>query len=600
MARHRGIEALKLIHLLRGDLDWIVMKCLEKDRARRYETANDLAKDVQRHLESEPVLARPPSALYRWQKVVKRNKLGFAAATAVALALVLGAAASTWQALRVERERQQLQRNVIRQYVANGTRLMNEGDLFASLLWYTEALRLDAGDARREEPHRIRIASVLRQCPKLLNVFSHGKMLYHAQFSPDGSKLLTTSDDSTARLWDVTSGLQLLVLRHNAQVYDGAFSRDGLRVITSGQDKTARIWDSRTGALLQSLQHPATVWRARFSPDGSEVATTCDDQSVRLWSGSTGAPVAEPLRHGAIVLEVAFSPDGRLLLTKAADDTAELLEVATGRSLFHCSDTSSGCDDLEVRFSPDSRRFLTCDDSKLHVWDSLKVKELEFSPLEQPGLVEAAFSPDGGAIVAAGYDATARVWDANTGRPRFSPAVQHSGIITSARIAPDGRSFITGGNDAVAKLWSTGTGQLLAPPLKTILHARYVSFAPDGRRLLVQSCDEAARVWDMATSDLPGPLRPETVSEHRVISPDGRYALLQGVTNTLWIVDTHTNRLAALPHTNRLVYASFSGDGRTVLTASAQQNWVSSMPNEIFLWEVPSGRRLNRGGMEQG
>jgi eukaryotic-like serine/threonine-protein kinase len=78
-ARHRGIEAPKLIHLLRGDLDWIVMKCLEKDRARRYETANGLARDIQRHLNSEVVGARPPSALYRFQRVVRRNKLSFVA-----------------------------------------------------------------------------------------------------------------------------------------------------------------------------------------------------------------------------------------------------------------------------------------------------------------------------------------------------------------------------------------------------------------------------------------------------------------------------------------------------------------------------------------
>src|SRR6266403_3124273 len=78
-AKHRRTDAPKLIHLLRGDLDWIVMKCLEKDRARRYETASGLAMDVQRHLNNEAVLARPASAAYRFQKLVRRNKLAFAA-----------------------------------------------------------------------------------------------------------------------------------------------------------------------------------------------------------------------------------------------------------------------------------------------------------------------------------------------------------------------------------------------------------------------------------------------------------------------------------------------------------------------------------------
>jgi serine/threonine protein kinase/tetratricopeptide (TPR) repeat protein len=95
-ARHRQTESIKLIHLLRGDLDWIVMKCLEKDRARRYETANGLAKDVQRHLNCEPVVARPPSTLYEFQKTVRRHKFGFAAAGAVTAALMIGLAVSTW------------------------------------------------------------------------------------------------------------------------------------------------------------------------------------------------------------------------------------------------------------------------------------------------------------------------------------------------------------------------------------------------------------------------------------------------------------------------------------------------------------------------
>src|SRR6185503_5955042 len=88
---------------IHNDLDWIVMKCLEKDRARRYETANGLASDLQRHLNNEAVLARPPSAAYRFEKLVRRNTLAFAAVTAIASVLVLGAIVSTWQAVRATR-----------------------------------------------------------------------------------------------------------------------------------------------------------------------------------------------------------------------------------------------------------------------------------------------------------------------------------------------------------------------------------------------------------------------------------------------------------------------------------------------------------------
>ena len=97
IAKRRQIEPNKLTSLLRGDLDWIVMKALEKDRARRYETANGLAADIKRHLSNEAVMACPPSKLYRVQKSVQRNKLAFAAITSVIATLLLGLSFSAWQ-----------------------------------------------------------------------------------------------------------------------------------------------------------------------------------------------------------------------------------------------------------------------------------------------------------------------------------------------------------------------------------------------------------------------------------------------------------------------------------------------------------------------
>jgi serine/threonine protein kinase len=105
-AKHRQAEPPKLIHLVRGDLDWIVMKALEKDRTRRYETANGLAVDIQRHLKNEPVIARPPSSVYRFRKLVRRNKLVFAASASVAVAVVVGLGLSIWSLIK-EREAHQ-------------------------------------------------------------------------------------------------------------------------------------------------------------------------------------------------------------------------------------------------------------------------------------------------------------------------------------------------------------------------------------------------------------------------------------------------------------------------------------------------------------
>jgi len=107
VAKHRNAEPPRLIHLMRGDLDWIVMKALEKDRTRRYETANGLAADIQRHLSNEPVVACPPGNLYKFQKLVRRNKLVFIAASVVITALIIGLGVSLWMFVQEKKARQQ-------------------------------------------------------------------------------------------------------------------------------------------------------------------------------------------------------------------------------------------------------------------------------------------------------------------------------------------------------------------------------------------------------------------------------------------------------------------------------------------------------------
>jgi serine/threonine protein kinase len=152
-AEHRHEEPPELISLLKGDMDWIVMKALEKDRRRRYETANGLAMDIQRYLNNEPVMARPPSRLYRFQKLVRRNKVVFAAGGIVAVTLIAGFGLSTWMffrekearheqaRLRVKAERSE-QREAGLRHQAEAREDINQAAIYVSQEKYEEANRL--------------------------------------------------------------------------------------------------------------------------------------------------------------------------------------------------------------------------------------------------------------------------------------------------------------------------------------------------------------------------------------------------------------------------------------------------------------------------
>src|SRR5262249_55643028 len=148
----------------------------------------------------------------------------------------------------------------------------------------------------------------------------------------------------------------------------------------------------------------------------------------QLWEAATAKPVGKPLRHQGGVSQVTFSPDGQFLgVTTGGNDTAHIWDVATGEKRFQCPNTGC-CGGIEVAFSPDSQRFLTCQGSDLHVREVQTFNDV-FPPLQLTEINDLSYSPDGRAIIACGLDFTAHLWDAVTGQPLFSTGVSHAGPI---------------------------------------------------------------------------------------------------------------------------------------------------------------------------
>jgi serine/threonine protein kinase len=336
VAKNRQSEPPQLIHLIRGDLDWIVMKAMEKDRTRRYETANGLGFDVQRHLNNEAVLARPPSNAYRFQKMVRRNKLACAAASAVTLALLisLGVVVKAWQKSQASEGRAtaalgQKRIRTAEEYFPENTSV--------ALAYLARVLHDDRANHVAAE----RLLSALTYRPFAIprtKALQHDGAVNMVRFSPDGQLIVTASDDATARLWNAATGAEVgPPLRHKAAVKWVEFSPGGDLVATASEDKTARIWKLNSAdSSPVELPHSNAVCVARFSPSGRFLATATEDGTATVWEVASGKQVCVLLGDQGNLPDppptVAFTPDGNYLLT-AGCRGAEIWDIKTGRSV---------------------------------------------------------------------------------------------------------------------------------------------------------------------------------------------------------------------------------------------------------------------------
>ena len=422
IAAIRGMEPAKLSKEFRGELDWIAMKALEKDRARRYETANALARDVQRYLSDEVVEARPPSMGYRVKKFVRRHKGQVVAASLIFLALIGGAIGAAYGVIEAGnqrianslREQAEIARDAAE--VARGEAVAaREGETQAKIV--AESARDDLA-REREKLARVEYGRTMqvtyeqwrdnnivaartlldgtrkdlrgwewhyvhRLChSELLTLKGHTHIVVSASFSPDGTRIVIGSWDKTARVWDARSGAELLSLKgHTEQVSSASFSPDGTRIVTGSWDKTARVWDARSGAEVLSLKgHTSIVRSASFSPDGTRIATGSEDNTARVWDARSGAEVLTLKGHTSGVSSTSFSPDGTRIVTGSIDNTARVWDARSGAELLSLKGHTSGVS--STSFSPDGTRIVTASiDKTARVWDARPVSR-EFLPRE--------------------------------------------------------------------------------------------------------------------------------------------------------------------------------------------------------------------------
>ena len=256
----------------------------------------------------------------------------------------------------------------------------------------------------------------------ILGAHDSGRVTSVAFFS-EGGRLVSSSDDGTARIWDVlppgSSGLPAGRLRvalagHEKRVFSASPSPDGRLVATASEDKTARIWDAATGTEKRVLAgHQKRVFCAAWSPSGRFVATSSEDRTARLWDPATGELRLTFSGHSGAVNWVAFSPDERLVATASSDATVGLWEVSSGRLVGRLKGHRSQV--WKIAFSPDGSRLASASaDGTARIWETASGEHLLTLSGHDDEVWSVCFSPDGTSIATASLDRQVRVFGVST------------------------------------------------------------------------------------------------------------------------------------------------------------------------------------------
>ena len=430
-------------------------------------------------------------------------------------------------------------------------------------------------------------------------------------FAPQGQWLATGGDDSSVRLWDLTSGQQVIRLFCDGPVVALAFSPDGQRVAAGSLDATARVWALPAGTELALEQHSAEVTAVAFAPDGNTVASASLDHTARVWriASAAGAglrpeTVSRVVQSDAIY-SVRFDPRGRRLLTGCADGRAHVWDLtATDPRTFTVqrdwvnavafspdgSRIVSGSDDgtvslwrtsdgarlititrpgpvYSVAFAPDGRRFVSGDaGGTAIVWDAGNGAELA-RQAHEGAVLAVAFSADGAEVISGGSGGDVRVWDARSGE--LLHRLPHLRSVWAVAFSPDGQMAATGGDGRGVHLWNIAAERevrLLAHPDSVWA----VAFSPDGRELVSGCADGIARVWDVRSARVLVQVVHENWVTGVGFSPDGQWCVSSSDDSTARVWNANSGaEIAWLMHDRSVRAAAFSPDGRIIATGSA-------------------------------
>jgi WD40 repeat protein/tRNA A-37 threonylcarbamoyl transferase component Bud32 len=550
------------------DLCSITLKCLEKQPANRYGTALEMAHDLERFLKSEPIVARPHSTFYRWNKFVRRHKALVGALAGIVGALLAGTIVSVLFALGESRQRQRAEDSADR----------------------ADANARQAEDEKKAALYQAYRASLAAASASLQNhdVADAGRLLKLAPEDLRGwewQHLNSRLDDSSATL-PLPAGGFLIAGQDQFQI--GVLSSAGLRIMDLQGNQQRMV------PIGADHRRDVSVAQTRR---GLRIAAWVDETTFDLLNdaGQVLCRVTLPVNKGHPLGGFTMSPDGaRLACNRHEPDGSQrfaVFDATSGKQTALCAGDANGI--TTITFSLDGSKLAAGrSDGTARVWDAATGALRATCRGHTSAVRHVAFSPDGARLLTASPDGTVRQWDTRTGAEVERSYERHGAILHSAVYSPDGKWVASAGEDRTIRVWQARGLQDVAVLHGHLAYVSQVKFAPDGRQLASVSTnwldtrgDNTVRVWDLAPDSTLPVLRGHTSFVYPVaFSPDGRWLASGSWDRTVRLWDAATGApCATLSHPSEVEGLAFGPDGTWLMT-------VCNQDNRLRIWDVPAAR----------
>ena len=432
----------------------------------------------------------------------------------------------------------------------------------------------------------IRTRTKMRESEALLLTFSgHTNYISKCAFSPDGTRVVSASDDKTLKIWDVSPGRELITLRGHANMVLGcAFSPNGKWIVSASKDKTLRIWDAINGVEIGTFSgHLEGVNACAISPNGAYVCSAGWDNTLKVWDVQNGEVLHTFRGHNGLVYGCAFSPDGEMIISASSDQTLKLWRIETGELL----QTLTGHTErvLDCTFSPNSELIISASmDGTLKIWSTKSGKTMR-TLIGHNGYVNGcACSPDGSLILSASSDKTLKLWDLASGN-ELRTLIGHTQRVLGCAFSPDGSRVVSASMDGKLKVWDANYAK---GEQCTLGHEKKITdcaIGPVGDWILTASEDQTLKKWDGASGTI------KEVVDNQVegsglcdISPDGK-KIAWSNNFMIKIRDESTGKevLSNNKHDGTISACRFSPDGKRIISAGDYT---------IKIWDACSGKEI--------